>query len=227
MNDSLPTAALADAAVRLGLLVRFAPAGIHRLEPGRPVHGPAIPCQHSGSVDVFLEALEAAAPGAILVIDNQGRLDEACIGDLAVAEVLGAGLSGVVVWGLHRDSVELRRLGLPIWSLGSIAFGPRGLRPAPPDRLERGVVGDSIVTRTDVVSADDDGVVFMPADAFETVWASARSLVETEGRQAVAIAEGRSLRTQLRFREYLDRRQADPDYDFRRHLREGGGAIET
>jgi regulator of RNase E activity RraA len=37
------------------------------------------PAQHVGSVDIFLEALEGAAPGEVLVVDNGGRLDEACV----------------------------------------------------------------------------------------------------------------------------------------------------
>jgi 4-hydroxy-4-methyl-2-oxoglutarate aldolase len=51
-----------------------------------------LPVRHYGSVDIFLEAIGAAEPGDILVIDNGGRMDEACIGDLAVLEVQAFGL---------------------------------------------------------------------------------------------------------------------------------------
>ncbi|HSL33113.1 MAG TPA: hypothetical protein VK871_05650, partial [Candidatus Limnocylindrales bacterium] len=79
MTD-LAAAPLADAAVRLGLTVAFAPPAVRRFRPGLPIVGPAVPCRHSGSVDVFLEALGGAPAGGILVIDNGGRLDEGCIG---------------------------------------------------------------------------------------------------------------------------------------------------
>lgn len=38
--------------------------------------------------------------------------------------------------------------------------------------------------------------------------------------------EGETLRQQTAFDEYLARRDADPAYTFRRHLRGIGGAIE-
>jgi regulator of RNase E activity RraA len=53
---------------------------------------------------VFLEALGSAGYGDVLVVDNGGRADEACVGDLVVLEAQAAGVSGMVVWGLHRDT---------------------------------------------------------------------------------------------------------------------------
>ena len=50
--------------------------------------------RHYGSVDVFLEAMEMASPGEVLVVDNAGRRDEACIGDLIALETKMEGLAG-------------------------------------------------------------------------------------------------------------------------------------
>jgi hypothetical protein len=44
--------------------------------------------------------------------------------------------------------------------------------------------------------------------------------------QANAIQEGKSLRSQLEFKDYLKKRSQDPSYTFRKHLRKLGGAIE-
>jgi hypothetical protein len=54
------------------------------------------------SVDVFLEAVRRGRPGDVLVVDNGGRADEACIGDLVVLEATAAGLAGLV-GGRVRD----------------------------------------------------------------------------------------------------------------------------
>jgi regulator of RNase E activity RraA len=223
-----PAAApVADAVVRLGLPVRVGPSAVARLTPGRPIAGAAVPCRHAGSVDVILEAIDAARPGSILVIDNEGRTDEGCIGDLIVAEAQAAGMAGIMVWGAIRDLAELRRIGLPVWSLGSLPAGPRSARPDRPDRLARATLGDITVTSDDIVFADDDGVIVVAAGEASRVVGVALDITRREASQAEAIAAGRPLRDQLRFADYLARRADDPDYGFRRHLDEVGGAIET
>lgn len=223
-----PAAApVADAIVKLGGAVRMGPLELHRLVPGPPVGGPAVPCRPAGSVDVILEAIGTARPGAILVIDNEGRTDEACIGDLVVAEANAAGIAGIVAWSAIRDTAELRQIGLPVWSLGSVPFGPRAARPDREERLERADVGTVSVGRADLVVADDDGVVVFAAADGAGILERAQSIMATERRQADGIRAGRLLRDQLRFDEYLARRAADPTWDLRRHLSETGGAIET
>lgn len=224
-----PAAApVCDALVRRASPVRHAPLGVRRLASGEPLGGPALPAAHAGSVDVFLEAIDAAPrTGGILVIDDEGRTDEACIGDLVVGEAMTAGLAGIVVWGAHRDAAELARIGLPVWSLGAVPAGPRVAREASADRLRRARLGEFIVTDEDIVIADDDGVVVVAAAEAEAVLAEALAIQRTERRQADALGEGRSLRDQLRFTDYLERRAADPTLDFRKFLGEVGGAIET
>ena len=81
----LSTPLLADACVRGDVPLRAAPPGIRAVVPGHRLAGRALPARHYGSVDVFLEALGRAEPGDVLVVDNGGRSDEACVGDLVVA----------------------------------------------------------------------------------------------------------------------------------------------
>ena len=105
----------------------------------------------------------------MLVVDNEGRLDEACVGDLMALEAAGAGLAGIVIWGLHRDSVEIREIGLPVFSLGSMPTGPLRLDPRADDALDAAPFGEWTITRDDLVFADDDGVLFVPAAAVDDV----------------------------------------------------------
>jgi 4-hydroxy-4-methyl-2-oxoglutarate aldolase len=185
-----------------------------------------LPARHAGSVDVFLEAIEGGEQGDVLIVDNSGRDDEGCVGDLAVLEAAGAGLAGMVVWGLHRDSHELREIGFPLWSYGAYPVPPTRLDPQGPDAITSARIGSHSVTANDIVFCDDDGVAFVSADRVEEVMSTARAIWEIERRQAEKIANGETLRAQTRFADYLARRSADSTYTLRAHLRAVGGAIE-
>src|SRR5688572_27136094 len=111
---------LADACIRHGAPFFAAPSSVRPLFPAARCSGRALPVTHFGSVDVFLEACDGAAPGDILVIDNDNRQDEGCIGDLTVLEAKNAGVAGVVLWGAHRDTAELLEIALPVFSTGTM-----------------------------------------------------------------------------------------------------------
>ncbi|MFI1397192.1 RraA family protein [Streptomyces sp. NPDC020681] len=223
---TLTTAHLADACIRAQLPVRCAPAPMQAVEAGSRVAGRVSPARHVGSVDVFLEAFEGAGPGDVLVVDNRGRLDEACVGDLVVLEAQAAGLDGIVIWGLHRDTADITAIGLPVFSLGAISTGPLSLDVQPKDALESATVGDWTVSREDMVLGDEDGVLFVPAARAEELFTLAETIRDTERAQADRIRSGVSLRIQVQFGAYLARRRQTPSLTFRQHLRAVGGAIE-
>jgi len=221
----LTTPHVADAVMRLGIPVRTAPATVRPVWSGTHIVGRALPARHYGSVDVFLEALEAAEPGDVLVVDNGGREDEACVGDLMALEVLGARASGIVIWGLHRDTSELKTIGLPVFSQGALPVGPQRLDEQGPEALVSGRFGPHTITTADFVLADDDGVIFLPLDRAEEIAEVATAIRDTERRQAAAMRLGTSFREQAGFSEFLAARAADGT-TFRQFLRASGGAIE-
>jgi 4-hydroxy-4-methyl-2-oxoglutarate aldolase len=226
MKEIIPTAVVSDACLRVSCPVRVAPPGIRPLNSAWIISGPVRPSQHFGSVDIFLEAIEAARASDVLVIDNQCRTDEACVGDLVTLEAKLASLQGIVIWGLNRDSAELLALDLPVFSYGSVPPGPARLDPRRPDALSRAQFGPFEVTAEDWVVGDSDGVLFFPQVHRSEVFEVAQQIWKTERSQASRAKTGESLRDQFRFREYLRKRESEPQYTFRTHLRKLSGSIE-
>ena len=217
---------IADACVQLALPVRVAPVGLKPNITGSKAEGPACPARHAGSTDVFLEAIAAANRGDVLVIDNGGRTDEGCIGDLVVGEAFMSGLAATVCWGTHRDTTAILAFGAKVWSLGTCPNGPLELRKRVPTALEAANLGSITVTRDDHVFADDDGVVVVATADLERVVATARDIADREGAQAVRLMKGDLLRQQLDLDQYVAKRNLHPDFTFREHLKSFGGAIE-
>jgi regulator of RNase E activity RraA len=210
----------------LGLPIRLGPPFLKPNIAGSRVTGPAVPTRHAGSTDVFLEAIATAKPGDVLVIDNGGRLDEGCIGDLVVGEAFMTHLAATLVWGTHRDTAAILAIGARVWSLGTCPAGPRELRARQPEALTSAQFGPTLVTADDVVFADEDGAVFVNRVDVDRVVAAAHDIAAREGAQAVRLLKGELLRTQFDLARYLARRKSEPGHTFREHLKSFGGAIE-
>jgi 4-hydroxy-4-methyl-2-oxoglutarate aldolase len=229
-NDELSrltTPQLADGCLKTHVPIRCAPSALRPLALAMRCSGRARPVRHVGSIDIFFEAIHGAAWGEILVIDNGGRLDEACIGDIVALETKDAGIAGIVIWGLHRDSKELSDIGFPVFSLGALPTGPQRLHTRPADVFTRATIGAHVITSSDFVVADADGVLFLPEDRLEDIIAAAVDCRETEARQLRAMRKGQSYRGQVRFSDYLARRHQDASYGFRQHLKEIAAAGEV
>jgi 4-hydroxy-4-methyl-2-oxoglutarate aldolase len=217
---------IVDACVQLALPVRVGPYGLKPNIAGAKASGPARPARHAGSTDVFLEAIAASNKGDVLVIDNGGRTDEGCIGDLVVGEAFMTGMSGTVCWGTHRDTAAILAFGARVWSLGTCPNGPLELRRRVSTALTAANVGSVTVTLDDYVFADDDGVVVVAMADLDRIVEAAKDIADREGAQAFRLLGGELLRTQLDLDNYVAKRNADPDYTFRDHLKSFGGAIE-
>jgi len=222
----LSTPLIADACLRLDLPIRMAEKGIRPVASGMRVAGKVLPARHRGSVDIFIEAMTQSSAGDVLVVDNQSRTDESCVGDLTALEARAWGLGGLVVRGLHRDTAELIQIGFPVFSYGTLPAGPRRVDRRTSMDLASAQWEGFTVDSGDAVFGDDDGVVFVAMSAVEEVLDVAKSIWGVERGQAESVKAGKKLYDQLDFEGYMGKRLTDPSYTLRRHLRERGGAIE-
>jgi regulator of RNase E activity RraA len=139
------------------------PPWISALSPEATVVGPALVVTVGRDDNSPMRQVPGAvrAPGTILVVAGGGESRTAVLGDLVAADLLAAGVAGVVTDGLIRDSRAVASLGLPVWA--------RGVTPVASRKDGVGSVGGSVViagvpvSDGDVVIADADGVVVWPA----------------------------------------------------------------
>jgi regulator of RNase E activity RraA len=192
----LDTGAVSDALDQLKL--RGATHGIRPVWQAPRIAGPAVtvkavaagltpPAQH-----INVHAITEAEPGSVLVIDNSGRTDVACMGDLqSLAAKLG-GLSGAVIDGACRDVDAIREVGFPMFARGVVPMTARG-------RIQQDAwnvmvqIGGAQVRPGDWIIADGSGVVVVPQEHLEEVVSAAEAIVDREEAMAEAVRQGRSI----------------------------------
>jgi regulator of RNase E activity RraA len=189
----LPTAAISDALDRLGLPGSL--RGIGPLREGRDACGPAYTVAYEpvdssgGTVGDFLDDVPA---GAMIVIENAGRTDCTVWGGILTQVAHASGVAGTIVHGACRDTATSAMLGYPIWSAGRfMRTGKDRVRLA---AVQLPVIIDGVtITPADLVRADDDGVLVVPAASAEEVARLARGIETAEARILTAVQEGARL----------------------------------
>lgn len=113
-------------------------------------------------------AIEAMPAGVIAVVDAMGVADAGIFGDILCARMRKRAVAGLVTDGVIRDLPGVLETGLPVWCQGSAA---------PPSVAGLTFVGwqepigcgGVAVFPNDVVVADADGAVLIPAALLENV----------------------------------------------------------
>ncbi|TBW39476.1 RraA family protein [Siculibacillus lacustris] len=167
-------------------------AGLVAIVPGRFV-GPALTVRvRAGDNLMIHKALDLAQPGDVVVIDGQGDLDNALIGENLALWAHHRGVAGLVIDGGVRDIEQLRSIGLPIRA--------RGVTPAGSFKTGGGEVNVPIacarvvVMPGDVVIGDADGVAVVPQRDIAGVLAGVAAKLATESAAKTGIAAGNWVR---------------------------------
>ena len=125
-------------------------------------------------------AIEAMPAGCVAVVDAMGVTDAGIFGDILCARMRKRGVAALVTDGVVRDLAGVLGTGLPVWCQGAAA---------PPSVAgltfvgwqEPIACGGVAVFPNDVVVADGDGAVLIPAALVDEVVAASLEQERTRG----------------------------------------------
>lgn len=190
----LPTASISDALDKLGL-----PGSVHGLSPLRPGQracGPAYTVAYEpvddqgGTVGDFLDDVPA---GSVVFIDNAGRTDCTVWGGIMTQVAAHKHLAGTVIHGVCRDVAITTTTDYRIWSAGR--FMRTGKDRVRVRAVQEPLLVDGVTIRPgDVVCADEDGVVVVPAERADEVASVATEVERVEAAIVATVRDGATLR---------------------------------
>jgi len=174
-----------EAAGRIGLL---GPA-IQARQAGAAVAGSAITVSCPPGDNLMIHAaVEVCRPGDVLVVTTTSPSTDGMFGDLLATSLRARGVVGLVSDAGVRDIATLREMGFPVWSR---AVHAHGTVKASPGSVNIPVVADGQIVRPgDIIVADDDGVLALPATLGATVAAAAEKRRDNERAKREKLASG-------------------------------------
>ncbi|MGI5453570.1 ribonuclease E activity regulator RraA [Streptomyces sp. CA-249302] len=162
MSEALTPAPTADLVDEYGDQLRvcdlqFRQFGAHRSFAGTVR---TVSCHEDNGL--LRDLLRTPGHGSVLVVDGQGSLRTALVGDLIAGAAEQNGWAGLVLHGVVRDSAALAGLKLGIKALGT---NPRKSSKAAQGAVDVPVtIGGLTFHPGDRLHADDDGIVLLPTD---------------------------------------------------------------
>ncbi len=181
---SLPVANVSDA--------------MHRMNAGgtslRPMHaggvlvGAAVTVKTRPGDNLMMhKAFDVAAPGDVIVVDAGGDVTNALIGENAAAYAESLGLAGVVINGAIRDSAAIAARAFPIFAIGITHRGP--YKDGPGEVNVPISIDGMVIAPGDLILGDADGVVCVPRERVEEVYAAAFAKHQQDEKDARAVTE--------------------------------------
>jgi regulator of RNase E activity RraA len=137
-------------------------------------------------------AVEAMTEGSIVVVDAMGVTDAGIFGDILCARMKKRGVAGLVTDGVIRDLPGVLGTKLPVWAQGTAA--PPAVSSMTFVNWQEPIgCGGVAVFPDDVIVADDDGAVLIPAALLDEVLAAAPEQERLEAWIMSEVENGASL----------------------------------
>lgn len=166
-------------------------SGIKPVNPESRMIGRAVTARCVPGDNLALhQAIYAAEAGDVLVLDCRGYREAGHFGDIMATACQLRGIAGVVIDGSCRDSEDIRKLGLPVFVRG---FQPSGTVKESLAELNVPVLAGGIEVKPgDILFGDCDGVVVVPREYEDEVFAKAEAKYEKEQQIIEELKKGRT-----------------------------------
>lgn len=139
-----------------------------------------------------INAIEAADEGDIIVIDNGGRKDVSCWGEILSYGAKNKKVAGVIIDGAFRDIDDIKPINFPVFARAVVPVTARK-RIMSLDTNKIIQCGGVQVRPGDYAMADGSGVVIIPSEKINEVLDKAEELFEKEQAMVKEIKSGKSI----------------------------------
>lgn len=176
------------------------PNWIKPIWPGSTLVGSALTVKSRPGDNIMLhKAVNLAAPGDVLVVENDAFREAGLWGEIITVAAMQRGITGIVTNGAVRDTVPIRELGFPVFC-GGVSI--KGTTKAVPGKINVPISFEGVVINPgDIVVADNDGVVVIPRQEAPQVLQAALAKEKSEAEIIRRIRAGESTMDVLRLAE--------------------------